>query len=100
MSYGIVEHVVKSVNGSQVAATHRLWLDWFLQTEVHTCALIRSSFPRTACYTSARRNDGNGLVQQLVTKMDLGRYTRVRPSCTAGWSLSTLGEVPNVAGYQ
>ena len=83
---GIVEHVVKSVNGSDVEATKRLWLDWFLMTEVHTCSLIRSSFPRTACYTSKRRNAAKGLVQQYVTNMDLGRYPRVHPACNA-WSL-------------
>lgn len=85
---GIVEHVSKSVKGSEVAATQRLWLDWFLMSEVHTCALIRSSFPRTACYTSRRRAKENGLVQQLVTKMDLGRYPRIIPECNA-WQLST-----------
>lgn len=83
---GIIEHVVKSVNGSEVLATKRLWLDWFLMSEVHTCALIRSSFPRTACYVSTRRDASNGLVQQLVTRMDLGRYPRIVPSCT-GWRL-------------
>ena len=83
---GIIEHVVKSANGSDVEATRRLWLDWFLMSEVHTCALIRSSFPRTACYVSRRRENENGLVQQLVTKMDLGRYPRIIPQCTA-WQL-------------
>lgn len=83
---GIIEHVVKSANGSEVAATQRLWLDWFLMSEVHTCALIRSSFPRTACYVSARRDAGGGLIQQLVTRWDLGRYPRIIPRCTS-WTL-------------
>lgn len=88
---GIVEHVVKSVNGSEVEATKRLWLDWFLMTEVHSCSLIRSSFPRTACYTSRRRNAAKGLVQQYVTNWDLGRYPRVHPVCNA-WSLKYAPE--------
>jgi len=83
---GIVEHVIKSVNGSDVEATKRLWLDWFLMTEVHTCSLIRSSFPRTACYTSSRRSATKGLTQQYVTNWDLGRYPRYRPVCNQ-WTL-------------
>jgi hypothetical protein len=78
---GKVEHVIKSVNGSDVDATMRLWLDWFLMSEVHTCTLIRSSFPRTACYVSSRRDSIKGRVQQLVTNWDLGRYPRVIPKC-------------------
>eukprot|EP00039_Didymoeca_costata_P024273 m.9839 g.9839 ORF g.9839 m.9839 type:complete len:456 (+) comp4146_c0_seq1:206-1573(+) len=87
-SGGKVEHVIKSKNGSDIEASKRLWLDWFLMSEVHTCALIRSSFPRTACYASLRRDNSNGIVSQFVTKMDLGMYPRVSPECS-NWKLDS-----------
>lgn len=83
---GLVEHVSKSANGTAVDAVRRLWHDWFLISEAHSCALVRSSFPRTACYTSTRRVQNSGLVQQMVTSLDLGRYSRIVPVCDA-WAL-------------
>jgi hypothetical protein len=88
---GIVEHVSKSVNGTTANAVRRLWHDWFLMSEAHSCALVRSSFPRTACYTSARRVSTGGLVQQMVTTLDLGRYTRTVPACDE-WALAQLAK--------
>lgn len=83
---GKVEHVSKSQNGTEADAIRRLWHDWFLLTEAHTCAFVRSSFPRTACYASERRDRTSGLVQQMVTSLDLGRYPRITPVCS-DWHL-------------
>ena len=89
---GKVEHVSKSANGTEDASIQRLWHDWFLMSEAHACTLVRSSFPRTACYTSSRRDWARGLVQQSVTKKDLGVYKKQNnnqpyiPTCDA-WQL-------------
>jgi hypothetical protein len=85
---GEVEHVSKSDNGTSTASIQRLWHDWFLLSESHTCTLVRSSFPRTACYASKRRDDAEGLVQQMVTTLDLGRYPRHNPVCGT-WRMNT-----------
>lgn len=86
-SFGKVEHVAKSSSGEDEGALDRLWLDWFLMGEVHACTFVRSSFPRTACYASVRRQASSGLVQQSVTSVDLGRYAQTIPNCNT-WALS------------
>lgn len=85
-STGKVEHLTKSDSGEDPDSVLRLWLDWFLLSESHTCAFVRSSFPRTACYASFHRQLAKGLVQQMVTNQDLGRYQRIKLNC-ANWML-------------
>ena len=79
---GQVAHTAarKAANSSSFDAIKRLWLDWFKIGEAHTCALIRSSFPRTACYASQHRDDDDGLIHQFVTRRD-NRYARHSPAC-------------------
>ena len=85
-SEGKVEHLTKSDGGTEAVALHRLWHDWFLLSEAHTCTFVRSSFPRTACYASLRRQRTDGLIHQFVTTLDLARYARTTPDCTT-WRL-------------
>lgn len=83
---GKVEHLTKSEQGQEAAALERLWHDWFLLSESHTCTFVRSAFPRTACYASLRRIKSKGLVYLSVVQKDLGRYAKIVPLCEQ-WQL-------------